>query len=216
VIEAGRRFVGTAVAAGLLGLGAVAAVGPRRLARLAPVSDAPLARLVRRLVRLGVSFTAALLALLRRPVRALAAVSLTLGSWGGHFLAVAALMAGFGSLGVDADRVLLNWTAIQTAILVAPTPGFLGSFEAGSLGSLQLLGVDGEVARAYTVLLHAVFFGFIAVAGGVFLVREGWSLAVLIGESRRTGLPVEGQAGEMGPPLARDAGSDGPYDAGRR
>jgi uncharacterized membrane protein YbhN (UPF0104 family) len=136
--------------------------------------------------RLGGRFAAAFTALAQRPARAAVCLGLTAFVWAGTVFAVAMAMTGFDGLVPTAEMAILNWTATMTAMLLVPTPGFVGSFHLGSVGSLVLLGVDADVARAFSVVFYAEQFGFTAVSGLLFLLVEGWSLTHLVRASRAT------------------------------
>jgi uncharacterized membrane protein YbhN (UPF0104 family) len=134
--------------------------------------------------RLGGRFAAAFAALAQRPGRAAVCLGLTAFVWGGTVFAVAMAMTGFDALVPTAELAVVNWTATMTAMLLVPTPGFVGSFHLGSVGSLVLLGVDPDVARAFSMVFYVEQFGFTAVSGLLFLLAQGWSLTRLVQASR--------------------------------
>lgn len=77
-------------------------------------------------------------------------------------------------------------TAVSNLATALPVPGGIGPFELFATASLVVLGVEGEVAAAYAIVLHAALLIPITLAGFVYLWLGEDSLGkiVRISESR--------------------------------
>ena len=66
---------------------------------------------------------------------------------------------------------------INLATILPSTPGFVGTFDLASIATLSFLGVDGALAAAYTVVVHATFWLSSTVFGALYMVAAGlrWS-----------------------------------------
>lgn len=150
VVAAAQR----AAAVGALGLGgalvALAALGER-------VAAVPIAG------RVASSLATALKA--AEPRRTAAAAALTLGTWSTAAAYVWAALRLFPDLPASIDAATVAWAAMISAVTVLPTPGFVGSYEAGAVEALRLYGADPGVAAACALLLHVSYVGFIAAVG---------------------------------------------------
>ncbi len=84
--------------------------------------------------------------------------------------------------------VLLLATALANLALVLPAaPGNVGTFDSPVILILTHFGVQGEVAGAYTLLLHAALYVPITLWGVLLLAREGLSLRRLEREAALSG-----------------------------
>lgn len=180
LLQAGQRVVGTMLAVGLCGAAGLVVVGEPAVSLAARVTGVVSPRLAEGVERLGERFVGGFRALVRNPARGAIAFLCTAVVWVGTLFAVACCMAGFASLEPTVDRVLFNWGATMTGIVLGPTPGFLGPFEAASMGSLVLVGADADVARAFALTMHACVFGYTAITGAGALLIEGWSLVGVV------------------------------------
>lgn len=72
--------------------------------------------------------------------------------------------------------MLLNG-ASNLATIIPSGPGFVGTYDAASIGVLTALGVDRELSAAYTIVLHAALWFPVTALGFYFMLREGlhWS-----------------------------------------
>src|SRR5690606_38546588 len=122
-----------------------------------------------RVAQLAGRFVDGLRALARAPLRGIGAALCTAIIWIFTVLAVAATMRGFGmTLGLG--EAAFNWAATLTGMVLLPTPGFLGAFEAASVGSLALLGIGPDLARTFALVMHLEMFAFTVASGGLFLL----------------------------------------------
>ncbi len=72
----------------------------------------------------------------------------------------------------------------MSAVVLVPTPGFVGSFEAGAVGALVLLGRDADAARAFALALHGIQLGATLLAGAVGFAVLGVGLPAVVRASR--------------------------------
>ncbi len=113
-----------------------------------------------------------------------------------------------GSLGLLASSwflaVLRDWLLIRTFVPEAPlwwaalgisaanilgavpsVMGALGTYELGGTGALTLVGMPGEAALAYVLLVHVTHLVSSTIIGAIGLSREGQTLSELYTEIRR-------------------------------
>ena len=168
VVAAGQKLAGVTLVLGSVGLVGVLAIG-------APV------------IRILAAFRSGIARLVRAPAKALAVVALSAGIWSCTLAAVRCALQAFPDLPSTWSAALSTWAITMTGMLVAPTPGFVGSYEAFCKASLLLWGIEGDLAVTFALVLHTSMFLFTIAIGGFFLVREGLSLGSVVRESRSTG-----------------------------
>jgi uncharacterized protein (TIRG00374 family) len=117
-------------------------------------------------------------AVVRRPQRLLAALGWSLVLW-------VSIGAGIWAI-TQAFRIAMPFTGawLMLAPLVVgvavPTPGGVGGFhEAFRIGATSFFGADNDSAVAAAIVLHAVSFGPVVLAGLWFAVQEGLKLGGL-------------------------------------
>ncbi len=72
---------------------------------------------------------------------------------------------------------LMLMNGIANLVTTIPSaPAYVGTFEAAGISILTAYGVNGTVATAYTVVLHAALWLPITLLGAWFMVREGLSM----------------------------------------
>lgn len=120
----------------------------------------------------------------RTPADVAAVVLCTMGSWAGALAACALAMSGFPALATTASSVVVDWAATVSAVVLVPTPGFVGAFEAGAVGGLVALGRDADTARAFALALHATQFGAVLFTGLAGFAALGISLPAAVRASR--------------------------------
>jgi len=180
VVEAGQRFTGVVMAMGVVALAGVLWMGQaivQRMQRLRAPGPA--------IGSLLESFRQGLTQLIRRPAVALQAVFLTAVVWAFTLAAVRYALSAFPDLPATWAASLSTWSITMTGLLVAPTPGFFGTYEAFCKASLLLWGVDANLAATFAVVLHMTMFLFSLALGGIFLVLEGLSLGRVVRASRK-------------------------------
>lgn len=184
LLLAGQRAMGVGVLGGLAGVGFLAIAGPSGVGLVSRVGRALVPPLEPALTRLASTLVDGFRGLFARPLAAVGAVASTVVMWGGTIVACAAVMSGFHDLPVHPELVAVNWTATVTALALLPTPGFVGSWEAGSVASLVVYGVADEVAQAYSLLNHALMFAFTGGTGALALAVLGRTLGDVVANSR--------------------------------
>ncbi len=174
VLRAGQKAVGTLVAVGIVGLGALLIVGEPLLRLTDPL---PVGGFLRR-------FRDGILTLAGRPAALAGVLATSVVIWGVTVLAVYVTLLAFPGLPASLGNALSIWAVTLAGMTVAPTPGFFGGFEAFCAAALVMLGADGDRARTFAVILHLCQFGFTVGTGLAFLVWEGVSLREVVGRSR--------------------------------
>jgi uncharacterized protein (TIRG00374 family) len=179
----------------------VAAGHPERLgraaARLARLLPADLAR------RIGgiVEAFARGLAIMRQPGRLVKAVALSIPLWLSISFGAWLVMRAF-HMTLPYTGSFLVMTFLAVGVLV-PTPGAVGGFhEAFRLALNGFYGIANDRAVAAAVVLHAISFVPVCLAGLVFMVQEGLNL----GRLRAMANDVPENTGR------REAGSESPAD----
>ncbi len=180
VVEAGQRFTGVVMAVGVVGLVGVLWMGQAIVALLQrwPTPGPAIGGL------LG-SFREGLAQLVRRPAVAAQAILYTVVVWSFTLAAVRYALSAFPDLPATWAASLSTWSITMTGLLVAPTPGFFGTYEAFCKASLLLWGVDTNLAATFAVVLHMTMFLFSLLLGGIFLAVEGLSLGRVVRASRQ-------------------------------
>lgn len=186
LLTAGRRAMGTGVVGGMLGVSLLAIAGPPGVAfleRFAARWVPPLAPVIS---RLGGRFVGGFRSLAARPKDAFGAVFATTMVWSSSTFGCYLVMKGFDGLPATFGVTVLNWSMTVAAMALLPTPGFVGSWEAGSVASLALVGADADLARAYSLFHHALAFGWTVSMGIIALLVTGRSLGQIVRDSRAT------------------------------
>ena len=68
---------------------------------------------------------------------------------------------------------------VNLATTLPSAPGYVGTFDEPGIEILKLFGVEGNIAAAYTLVLHVALWLPITILGGYFMIREGLSLSAL-------------------------------------
>ncbi|MEQ1507901.1 MAG: lysylphosphatidylglycerol synthase domain-containing protein, partial [Myxococcota bacterium] len=103
--------------------------------------------------------------------RAAVGAALTAGIWLTVFGYVGFGLAAVPALPATPSAAMLTWALVMAAITVLPTPGFLGSYEAGAVAALTVLGAPPDAAAVYALGLHVAYLGFVAAVG---IPALGW------------------------------------------
>ena len=103
--------------------------------------------------------------------RLVVALALSVVAWG-----VWALSAGLvcRSLGFTLSPIELVFVTavINLGVVIPSSPGFVGTYQWLAVSALGVVGVDGEVAIAFSILMQAIWFIPTTIVGGVIAVRE--------------------------------------------
>ena len=104
----------------------------------------------------------------RRLVLALALSTVAWGAW--------AFAAGLvcRSLGISLSPVELVFVTavINLGVVIPSSPGFIGTYQWLAVSALGVVGVDGEVAIAFSLLMQAIWYVPTTIVGGVVAIRE--------------------------------------------
>ena len=121
----------------------------------------------RRLVRDTIDEVAAPLRA-RQVVLALTLSALAWGLWA----AAADLVC--RSLGVSLSPVELVFVTavVNLGVVIPSSPGFVGTYQWLAVSALGVVGVDGEVAIAFSLLMQAIWYIPTTIVGGAIAIRE--------------------------------------------
>ncbi len=61
---------------------------------------------------------------------------------------------------------------INLGVVIPSSPGFIGTYQWLAVSALGVVGVDGEVAIAFSILMQAIWFIPTTIAGGLIAARE--------------------------------------------
>jgi glycosyltransferase 2 family protein len=191
-----RSVVVSASIAGLLA-GLLAAVlwliaaHPERIGGLVQTADRVLPHAVaKRLAKMAQSFSGGL-AVARRPRELWAAVVWSFGIWILHATEVWVATRAFGMALPFAGSFLLQ--VLLVIGVAVPTPGGVGSYhEAYRFGMTTFFGASNANAIAAAIVVHAISFVPVMLAGLVFMAQDGLSIGRLQEMARSA--PQEGAA----------------------
>ena len=155
VVDAAERASLVVVALTMGGLLGLAIFGPsiQKVVASLPLVGTLAAQLVGRI-------TESLRRLAESPHSAVAATAWTGLSWTTTIALVWLAMQAFDGLPGSWTTSLVLWTAIVCAIVVLPTPGSFGPFEAAGVATLAVFGTAPDTAKAFVVVLHTSIFTF--------------------------------------------------------
>jgi uncharacterized protein (TIRG00374 family) len=115
------------------------------------------------------------LAVVQNPSRFLLVVILLGLTWVLNFLYYFTLMKAFF------PETQFMWAVLSVGVVslgvAAPsTPAYIGVYEAATVGSLALFGLEESTAFAYAIVGHAMYFIITGILGAIGLARDGQSL----------------------------------------
>jgi len=78
------------------------------------------------------------------------------------------------SLGISLSPIELVFVTavINLGVVIPSSPGFIGTYQWLAVSALGVVGVDGDVAIAFSLLMQAVWFIPTMIVGGVIAIRE--------------------------------------------
>jgi uncharacterized protein (TIRG00374 family) len=115
------------------------------------------------------------------------ALVLSCCAWGAWALAAALVASSLGIHLSVAEAVFVT-AVVNLGVAIPSSPGFVGTYQWLAVAALGVVGVDGDVAIAFALLMQAVWFIPTTLAGGVIAVREVHRDAVVV--RARTETPV--------------------------
>ena len=104
----------------------------------------------------------------RRPVVA----ALSAAAWGAWAAGAWSIAAAVG-IPLSPLEVIFVMAVVNLGVAIPSSPGFVGTYQWLCVASLALLGVDGERAFAFSVILHAAWFVPTTIAGAALLAHNG-------------------------------------------
>lgn len=119
------------------------------------------------------------------------AVLLTLACWSSTVLAFAAAAQSVGVEPTMGQAALLA-AGINLATAIPAGPGYVGTFELAAVAIATAVGIDGEAALAFALLVHAATLLITSVGGAIVLV---------VGGSRERSAVARAVAASAGPVL---------------
>jgi hypothetical protein len=99
------------------------------------------------------------------------ALALSAVAWGSWALAAGLVCSSLGIVVSPVDLVFVT-AVINLGVVIPSSPGFIGTYQWLAVAALGAVGVDGDVAIAFAVLMQAVWFVPTTVVGGVVALRE--------------------------------------------
>jgi uncharacterized protein (TIRG00374 family) len=168
----------------LLILLAIVAVGAIVYARSRPRERRASRGRVRRFVRDTIDELASPIA--RRHI--VVALALSVVAWG-IWAAAAGIVC--RSLGFSLSPVELVFVTavVNLGVAIPSSPGFVGTYQWLAVSALRIVGVEGEVAIAFSILMQAIWYIPTTLAGGVIALREVHREAVRVREPAEAGVP---------------------------
>lgn len=121
---------------------------------------------------------------LRSPRKTLVTLFQTLVIWLLNGVTYWAAMVAFGILSPGFWGALFVQSSTALAIALPSTPGYIGPFEAGIRGSLDIFGIPGELSIACAVALRLIMYGTIPVLAGLLSLKLGLSFADVKGHPK--------------------------------
>ena len=114
---------------------------------------------------------------LRSPRQSLIALAQTVVIWLLNGVTYWAGLAAFGIIAPGFLGALFVQSSTALAIALPSTPGYIGPFEAGIRGSLDIFDIPGELSIACAIALRLIMYGTIPVLAGLLALRLGLSWA---------------------------------------
>jgi glycosyltransferase 2 family protein len=184
LVSAGQTMAGVVSAVGLVFIAAVVVVGEpviRVVERAIALASVGLAERIAGFLR---QFGRGLSTLARTPIKAIAVVVMSAVVWALTVAGLWMVLLGLPGLELGLGEAMVVWALTLAAFTAVPTPGFLGSHEAGCSAALRLLGLNTSLAATVAVIIHAGQLGFTIGLGVLFSAIEGLSLGELVRRSR--------------------------------
>lgn len=112
---------------------------------------------------------------LRSPRHTLLALLQTVAIWLLNGVTYWAALVAFGIWTPGFLGALFVQSSTALAIALPSTPGYIGPFEAGVRGSLDIFGIPGELSIACAVALRLIMYGTIPILAGLLALHLGLS-----------------------------------------
>lgn len=103
--------------------------------------------------------------------RLVAAFALSVVAWGAWALSAGLVCRSLGFTLSPIELVFVT-AVINLGVVIPSSPGFIGTYQWLAVSALGVVGVEGEVAIAFSILMQAIWFIPTTIVGGVIAVRE--------------------------------------------
>jgi glycosyltransferase 2 family protein len=103
--------------------------------------------------------------------RLVVALALSVVAWGTWAVAAGLVCRSLGFTLQPVDLVFVT-AVINLGVVIPSSPGFIGTYQWLAVAALSVLGVDGELAVAFSILMQAIWFIPTTIVGGGIAVRE--------------------------------------------
>jgi hypothetical protein len=103
--------------------------------------------------------------------RIVLALALSVVAWGSWALAAGLVCSSLGIAVSPVDLVFVT-AVINLGVAIPSSPGFVGTYQWLAVAALGVVGVDGDVAIAFALLMQAVWFVPTTIVGGIIALRE--------------------------------------------
>lgn len=172
LLQVGLATAQVTSAVAIVGLAVVGIVGPRATGWVEtltqPLGEARAASLVAQFEALVAALRA-----LGSPRVAVGAGVGTVGAWVCTTGIAWGVLVGLDGLGASWVEATASWAAASTAMVLFPSPGFLGGFEAACVAMLEALGRDPSVAAVFALAFHGLLLGGWTLLGGLTAMATG-------------------------------------------
>ncbi|MBT3219323.1 MAG: flippase-like domain-containing protein [Proteobacteria bacterium] len=184
IFQAGQSAMVSTLLVGLVGVVVVMVVGRPLLEPLSAISSRVSPTVGQMLQAHGGAFVDSFQAMAVRPWKLGIALLLTALAWLLAYGVFFAMAMAFGDMTHGPMEVCAALVGAMVGVVVLPTPGFFGGYEAGSVAVLRLVGVTPHLSRVFSIVTHLVVFGHTVILGLLFAFYEGYSLRRLMGASQ--------------------------------
>jgi uncharacterized protein (TIRG00374 family) len=99
------------------------------------------------------------------------ALLLSVVAWGAWAVAAGLICRSLG-FSLSPIELVFVTAVINLGVVIPSSPGFIGTYQWLAVSALGVVGVDGEVAIAFSLLMQAIWFIPTTIVGGVIAVRE--------------------------------------------
>ena len=103
--------------------------------------------------------------------RAVLALALSVVAWGVWACAAGLVCRSLG-FSLSPTELVFVTAVINLGVVIPSSPGFIGTYQWLAVSALGVIGVDGEVAIAFSLLMQAIWYIPTTVVGGAIAVRE--------------------------------------------
>jgi uncharacterized protein (TIRG00374 family) len=103
--------------------------------------------------------------------RLVGALALSVVAWGAWAFSAGLVCRSLG-FSLSPIELVFVTAVVNLGVVIPSSPGFIGTYQWLAVSALGLLGVEGEVAIAFSILMQAIWFIPTTIVGGVIAVRE--------------------------------------------